>query len=922
MTAVEDGAAQLRRGVLLNQLVRTLDRIRTERIPATQAAAEVAAEQAEAGIGRMLDLLGAPESHLDELAADDPARPAVEAFHRRLGKLEEARGGSFAAPATGSVHRHSHNVIDGHLNPLRAAAQERAETLVDGAMANRRVVDRDEFERTVFDTEVVDAATAQAVARLTHYLERRVGVAAADVAADLEAVTPQTATVAGTAGRGYRRSVIGVAVLAAAVLFAWNVGPLVLAAGAVAGFAVPRLRNWLGKRAATKYEEELSRARGAARQAVTDTFDAIRDGIADWFLGAARTAMVQVLGDLTAQALTMREVVTTAKANRKRVEESAGRVDGWTDGVRDPATVLREAMRRCEEDAQSRGSALWLGEAWCDDPTNLRDPSAVPAAHVRAPGPDVLPALVRGRLPAVLAEAARTPRLGSGTFWLVRLGELLADDPAAGPVLAELERLRADHRPRVLVYGDYDSGKSSFIRRLLVDDREPVPPTLTVSARPETQDVHEYRWGEFRLIDTPGLQSGTARHDDEAQRSLPDAALIVYMLGANPVTSDRTGLDLVLRGDPDRGVLPKLDRTVFVVNRADELSVNPLDDPDGFAQVIARRERELRDALVGTPELRRLGVTVAPERIVFVASDPFGQVGDADEVTSADFDECRDWDGMDEVRAAFDELALRLQANSVDVGILHAGVAALGELMAANAAVIARDGAAIEQLGGLAGDVHDRMELGRLLADDQHAALTRTGLGFIDEAVAEALQLDDDKRREARLNRAVQFRDDRELGQRVEEWAEETNRRVADWVRETAVVLQRRIDSQAFRRALGAPQTQPQTQPEHLRFPTPPAATRQLRELGPSVGQAVQVVGQLRALRVVKVGTEQAVAILRAGVADTAQLEPRARAFWRLVTAGGRPRSGARRRPAPPASQARPRRRARRCASAPPRPRS
>ena len=33
VTAVEDGAAQLRRGVLLNQLVRTLDRMRTERIP-------------------------------------------------------------------------------------------------------------------------------------------------------------------------------------------------------------------------------------------------------------------------------------------------------------------------------------------------------------------------------------------------------------------------------------------------------------------------------------------------------------------------------------------------------------------------------------------------------------------------------------------------------------------------------------------------------------------------------------------------------------------------------------------------------------------------------------------------------------------------------------------------------------------------
>ena len=884
VTAIEDGAAQLRRGALLNQLVRTLDRMRAERIPAIRDDAESAAEQADAGIGRMLELLGAPESYLDGLAADDPRRPDVEAFDARLRKLEKARGGSFAVPATGTVHRHSQNVIDGLLAPLRTAAQERAEALVDSSMAARRVVERDEFERIVFDTAAVDTAAEEAVSRLTRYLERRVGVAAADVVADLEAVQPRTATVYGTAGRGYRRTVIGVTLLAAAVLFAWNVGPLVLAVGAVAGLAVPPLRRLLRKRAVKKYERELSRARGAARQAVTETFDAVRDEIADWFLTSSRAAMVGHLGELTTQALVMREVATTAEENRRHVEEAARRVGGWTDGLPDPAAVLIAAMNVCEKEAASSGRALWLGEAWCDDRTGLRDTSVSPVrtGRDRTPGPAVLPTLVRGRLPGVLAEAARTPRLGSGTYWLVQLGEILAEDPAAGAVLAELERLREDHRPRILVYGDYDAGKSSFIRRLLVDGGEPVPAMLTVSARPETEQVHEYRWGDFQLIDTPGLQSGTDPHDDRARRSVPDAALIVYMLGANPVTSDRSGLDLVLRGDPDRGVMPKLDRTVFVVNRADELSVNPLDDPEGFTQMVGRRERELLDALVATPELRRLGVTVSRERIIFLASDPFGQIGDARDVTAADFDEFRDWDGMAEVGAAFDELALGLQANSVDVSVLHAGIAALGELMAEAAAAIERDAAAIQQLDRLTEDVEDQVRVGRLVAADQHTGLTRLGLGFVDDAVTEALEIADEDRRQARLERAVRFHEDRELGQRVDEWAVETERRVIEWIRETAVVLQRRIDSQAFQRALGTSVTRP----DDIRFPSAPNSSQQVRQYGSAVGQAVQVVGQLRALRVVKIGTDQAVAILRAGVAESAQLAPQSRGLYRLFTAG------------------------------------
>ena len=187
---------------------------------------------------------------------------------------------------------------------------------------------------------------------------------------------------------------------------------------------------------------------------------------------------------------------------------------------------------------------------------------------------------------------------------------------------------------------------------------------------------------------------------------------------------------------------------------------------------------------------------------MFVASDPFGQVGDAREVTRADFDEFRDWDGMDEVRAAFDEFARALQANSVDVSMLHAGIGALGELMSTTGVAMEQGRAAIPQLDRLADDVRDRTQLGRLLASDRQAALTRLGLGFVDQTVDEALEIEDDDRRQGRLDRAVRFWDDPELGQQLDEWEAGTNSRVADWVRETTIVLQRRIDSQAFRRAL------------------------------------------------------------------------------------------------------------------------
>lgn len=864
-TAVEGGAAELRRGMLLNQTVRTLERMAATQLPAIRQQAVDDAAQAEAGVERILELLGAPEVHLDELGADDPERAELEAFVDRLRKLEQLRGGAFAAPAVGSARRHGQNVIDFRLGPVRAAARERAENLVDRSMASRSLVDPDAFQREVFDTDEIERVAVDAVRELTRFLEQRIGLAAEDVVADLKAVQPRTSTVASFAGFGDQAAFVGVSLLTAGVLLCWSpAGWALLAGGVLASLAAAPLQSWLRRRSARKYEAELSRARGAARQAVNDTFDQVRDGIADWFMQAARAALVRHLGASVDQASVLRQVAETAQENREWIEGSAARVDGWVRRGDDPAAVLHAAMRTCERARRMAGRALWLGESWCDDPSDLDDDSGPPAHVGRHRRASVLARVAHARLDTVLAAASATPSPGSGQYWLAQVQALLADDPTTGPELAYLARLLDDPSPRVLVHGDYDTGKSSLVRRLLLDAGVAAPETLTVAGRPETSEVHEYPLGRFVLVDTPGLQSGIDGHDAAAHSRLPDAAVVLHVLAGNAVAGDRCGLDLVLCGDLDEGFPSKLDRTVFVVNRADELTVDPFDDDEGFAAALGRREREIRTALAATPKLRQAGVTVPAERIVFVASDPFGQVGDQSDATRADFDEYRAWDGVDALRAAFDEHGPGLQANGVDVSILHAGLGRFGLLAATAGDEAAEARNAIGQLDRLAGDVQDRLHDGKMLLEARRNALRRLAQGFVEQVVDEALTAER-LARDSKLEKAASFADDAELAQRVGEWAGANGPQVEEWVRETEIVLRRRVESRAFREALG-----PTAEPEPVHFPRAQGGGQGPGQVGSSLGKFVARVGKARADRIVQGGVNQAARIVASGYVEGA----------------------------------------------------
>lgn len=865
-TAIELGADRLRRDTVLNQVVHLLRRWSAQLRAATAEPAEAAAVGTERGIEQMLAILGAPEAQLD-IAVGGADSQEVAHLVERLGELERLRGGGFFAPARGSAHRHGATALDAALGPLRSQALRRAEDLVDSGMEDRRTIGEDEFREHVFDADAIRSVLDEVVAEMSEYLRAKVGLAAGDVEADLRAVLTHGARVRGTAGRGMKVASYGtIATLTVAgLLNLWNpVGWGMLAAGAAmgltvaAGLAAPGLRTWLRRRGVGQRNAELARARGAARRAVSETFDTVRDEASAWLADTVRRGLTSRLTAVVDDAIDLRNIARAAEACARSAEAAAdriGRLAGPVGPADSAASILQDAMRIREDADVPPGStrrSLWLGEQWCDDPTGLDEVPSAPRAPQQEARRSGRVGQVLDRLSHLLAQVTAVPRPGSGRDWLADTARLLDGDAHAAPLLAELQDMAGEPSPIVVVFGDYNVGKSSFIARLLVDDGQPVPSTLTVRARPETAEVERYPWSGLTLVDTPGLQSGRAEHSRRARAGLADAALVLHLVGS-AVTGDSSGLDLVLHGDPERGLVPKLDRTLFVVNRVDALGVHPRDDEVGFARLVRRRETELHAALEATAARRGTPVAVDPARILSVASDPDGRLTSGRAVTRADFDAHRDWDGMDQLRRAIEEFRPRLRANSVDVSVLHGGLARLGALAAA-ARTRAEDlRKRVVQRGRLGDDVRSAQQDAVLIERTSRAELVATVTGFLSENVEAALSADR-LSGDVLLEQAARFAQHPELAQLIDEWRDRTQRRVAQWAVETTTVLQRRVRSQAFIDAVDpAPGESSARFDDSLRV-----SAGEFGRAGSALMGAVQFAQRLRAAEILRAGSEQA----------------------------------------------------------------
>ena len=138
-------------------------------------------------------------------------------------------------------------------------------------------------------------------------------------------------------------------------------------------------------------------------------------------------------------------------------------------------------------------------------------------------------------------------------------------------------------RPAVVVAGDYSAGKSSFIKRMVAEFGGEAPDSLHIRADATTEEVRRYPLGPVEIIDTPGFQSRRAGHDELALSGAREAALVIVLLHVNLLIGDTTALQTIAHGTSTAA--GKWPRMLFVINRCDELGVDPLDSIASFTIV-------------------------------------------------------------------------------------------------------------------------------------------------------------------------------------------------------------------------------------------------------------------------------------------------------------------------------------------------
>ena len=201
-------------------------------------------------------------------------------------------------------------------------------------------------------------------------------------------------------------------------------------------------------------------------------------------------------------------------------------------------------------------------------------------------------------------------------------------------------------QPVATLFGAFDTGKSSILRRLLVDSGQPVPDWLTISARHETFADQIIDVAGCAIRDTPGLSPQgqdirSLRNSRVARASLGLTDVLMVTVNPQLATGERDELVQILSdGWPTSCVW-------FLISRADEGGIDPALDPVGFGEWAQRKREELRTSLALDEGVH-----------IYVVIPDYGQTGAFETHPQPSiWDMSRSWDGMDELRAALVDLS-------------------------------------------------------------------------------------------------------------------------------------------------------------------------------------------------------------------------------------------------------------------------
>lgn len=222
----------------------------------------------------------------------------------------------------------------------------------------------------------------------------------------------------------------------------------------------------------------------------------------------------------------------------------------------------------------------------------------------------------------------------------------VSGDADATRLASDWSDFAAEERPVLTLFGAFDTGKSSILRRLLVDAGQPLPEWLTISARHETFTENTVEVQGCVVRDTPGLSpegldARSLSNSDVARSALGRTDVLLVTLNPQLSTGEHPELvDVLSRGWSRAGVW-------FLISRADEGGVDPTLDAEGFQGWSARKREELKQSLKLSDSARI--IVLVPDFAGLGAYEP--------DPTPSLWDLSREWDGVAELAAALKDLA-------------------------------------------------------------------------------------------------------------------------------------------------------------------------------------------------------------------------------------------------------------------------
>jgi len=209
-------------------------------------------------------------------------------------------------------------------------------------------------------------------------------------------------------------------------------------------------------------------------------------------------------------------------------------------------------------------------------------------------------------------------------------------------ILSPLDRHLARQEPVVVVCGAYDAGKTSLLKRLLVEDGKDVPAWLRISGGRETFEIAELGLFGASFVDTPGLSTDRWDHTAIANSAILLSDAVLLLMPPQLLTSERDEVLVLLSGE--RFACPTnafaAESVVLCISRIDEVGIDPGLDPTRFTELVDAKFKELRRSL--SPR-----VDGAATALHAVSADPWQLVSNDPVSSQAAYGANRSWDGIE-----------------------------------------------------------------------------------------------------------------------------------------------------------------------------------------------------------------------------------------------------------------------------------